>query len=339
MPYPIQDKLVIAIASSALFDLSESHKVFLENGTEEYRKFQRQHEDDPLPPGVAYPFVRRLLSLNDPENNDEPVEVTLLSRNDPDTGNRVFKTIKFYGLPITRAAFVSGRDSYRYIDAFNGSLFLSADQSNVEEAIKAGYPAGRVLQSTFEDDGDDRELRVAFDFDGVLVDDTAECIYQRDGLEAFQRAETQLALEPHAPGPLKRLFDEFGKLQKREIRRAELDRTYRPLVRTAIVTARNAPAHERLVTTLRNWGIQPDETFLLGGMDKSRILRVFKPHLFFDDQMTHLHGASGLVPSVHVPFGINNKAPIVREKTVVVKTSASEPREWGRIPVDEDLRK
>jgi len=137
VPYPIQDKLVIAVASSALFDLSESHQVWLDKGTDEYRKFQREHENDPLLPGVAYPFIKRLLSLNDPANNDEPVEVILLSRNDPDTGNRVFKTIQKYGLPITRGAFVSGRASYRYADAFNSSLFLSADQSNVQEAITA----------------------------------------------------------------------------------------------------------------------------------------------------------------------------------------------------------
>ena len=137
MPYPIQDKLVIAVASSALFDLSESHQVWLDKGTDEYRKFQREHENDPLLPGVAYPFIKRLLSLNDPANKDEPVEVILLSRNDPDTGNRVFKTIQKYGLPITRGAFVSGRDSYRYADAFNSSLFLLADQSNVQEAITA----------------------------------------------------------------------------------------------------------------------------------------------------------------------------------------------------------
>jgi len=318
VPYPIEDKLVIAIASSALFDLSESNQVYLDKGTEEYRKFQREHENVPLQPGVAFPFVKRLLGLNDSANNDEPVEVILLSRNDPDTGNRVFRTIQSYGLPITRAAFVSGRASYRYIDAFNGCLFLSANQSDVEEALASRYPAGRVLRSTFADDGQDRELRVAFDFDGVLIDDEAERVYQTGGLGAFQEAEAKMAWQPHTQGPLQRFFNELAKLQKREIRKAELNRTYKPLIRTAIITARNAPAHERLVTTLREWGIQPDETFLLGGMDKSRILRVFKPHLFFDDQMTHLENATDVAPCVHVPFGINNKRTVI-EKTVATK--------------------
>jgi 5'-nucleotidase len=277
--------------------------------------------------------VKRLLSLNDPQHNDEPVEVILLSRNDPDTGNRVLKTIKSYGLSITRAVFVSGRESYRYIDAFNGSLFLSANSWDVEEAIRSGYPAGRVLHSTCADDDQDRQLRVAFDFDGVLIDDAAERIYQLDGLAAFHKAESELALQPHASGPLKRLFDELAKLQKRELRRSELDKTYKPRIRTAIVTARNAPAHERLVTTLRNWGIQPDETFLLGGMDKSRILRVLKPHLFFDDQMTHLHGAAGVVPSVHVPFGISNKRPILEQAVVVKLSSAEDLNRSSGVPV------
>src|SRR4051794_36554316 len=310
MPFPIEQKLVVAVASSALFDLTESDRVYREKGTDAYREYQRAREDDVLKPGVAFPFIRRLLSLNHPADRDEPVEVILLSRNDPDTGLRVMNSIESHGLPISRAVFVSGRDPFRYIESFNASLFLSADEASVRGAIMNGLPAGRVLASTYTDDPNDRELRIAFDFDCALADDEAERVYQVEGLDGFQQAEVKRALEPHNPGPLKRLLAEIGRIQQREILKAERDAQYQLIIRTAIVTSRNAPAHKRVVTTLRSWGIRVDETFFLGGMDKQRILREFKPHLFFDDQLTHLP-ESGPVPSVHVPFGPANTA--VRE--------------------------
>jgi 5'-nucleotidase len=306
MAFPIEEKLVVAVASSALFDLSESDAVFVEKGAEAYREYQRRMESETLSPGVAFSFIRRLLTLNRPDEDDEPVEVILLSRNDPDTGLRVMNSIEAHGLPISRAVFVSGGDPFRYIDAFNASLFLSADERNVKEAIMKGLPAGRVLASTYTDDRNDHELRIAFDFDCVLADDEAERIYQLEGLEGFQQSEIKKALEPHNPGPLKRLLAEIGKIQQKEISRAQADARYRPIIRTAIVTSRNAPAHKRVVTTLRSWGIRVDETFFLGGMDKGRILQEFKPHLFFDDQMTHAGPAAGTAPSVHVPFGPTN---------------------------------
>lgn len=306
MPFPIEQKLVVAVASSALFDLSESQAVF-DQGEKAYREYQRLREAEILKRGVAFPFIERLLSLNHPAEDDEPVEVILLSKNDPDTGLRVMNSIEHYGLPISRAAFVRGRDPFRYLAAFNAALFLSADGKNVKEAVMKGLPAGQVLASTYTADPNDRELRVAFDFDGVIVDDEAERVYQIEGIDRFQESEVRRALEPHNPGPLKRLLEQIGRIHQREIARKEEQPDYQPVIRIAIITSRNAPAHKRVVTTLRAWGIEIDETFFLGGMDKNRILAEFKPHLFFDDQMTHAGPASGVVPSVHVPFGFINE--------------------------------
>lgn len=311
VPYPIDAKLVIAVASSALFDLSESDAIFREHGEERYRAYQREHQDNVLKQGVAFPFIRRLLSLNDPNEIDQPVEVILLSRNDPDTGLRVFNSIQSYGLAITRGAFVTGRAPYRYAAAFNASLFLSANEKDVREAIIAGHPAGMVLASQYEDDMNDVELRVAFDFDGVLVDDEAELVYHSTGeLQAFHDSEVLNVLRAHNPGPLKELLGKIAALQRRERERAERDPHYTSKVRIAIVTARNAPSHKRMITTLREWGIQVDETFFLGGIEKRRILEVFAPHIFFDDQRVHLDAAVSVVPSVHVPFGIKNVEPV-----------------------------
>ncbi|MFA5027060.1 MAG: 5'-nucleotidase [Candidatus Methylomirabilota bacterium] len=307
MSFPIDEKLVVAIASSALFNLTESHAVFVEQGEEAYREHQKLKEDMKLFPGVAFPFIKRLLSLNRPADLYEPIEVVLLSRNDPDTGLRVMNSIEQYGLPISRAAFVRGGDPFRYIESFNASLFLSADEKNVREAVMNGHPAGRVLASNFTDDPSDHQLRIAFDFDGVIADDQAERIYQIEGLAGFQKHEVKKALVPHNPGPLKRLVQEIGRIHQRELARAKAEKGYEPVVRIAIVTSRNAPAHKRVVTTLRAWGVGIDETFFLGGMDKNRVLSVFKPHLFFDDQMTHAGPMAGTVPSVHVPFGVKNE--------------------------------
>ena len=310
MAYDIEGKLVIAIASSALFDLREADAIFREKGPKEYREYQRRNEDHPLRQGVAFPFVKRILRVNDRFPGERPVEVILLSRNDPDTGLRVFKSIEHYGLDITRAAFVNGRDPFRYMDAFNASLFLSGNPKDVRAAIAQGLPAGLVFRAQhYDDDDEDEELRIAFDFDGVLADDSAEQVFQRGQLELFHQSERELRKQALGEGPLKRFFAEIARIQQMELALAEQDPNHKPRIRTAIVTARNAPAHERVVTTLREWGIQVDEVFFLGGIEKRRILEVFRPHLFFDDQLSHIEGAAGVVPSVHVPFGIANAEP------------------------------
>jgi 5'-nucleotidase len=309
MPYQLEDKLVIAVASSALFDLSESDRVFHEEGVEVYRQYQRDNENVILGAGVAMPLIKRLLRLNQGAE-ESLVEVILLSRNDPDTGLRVFNSIEHYKLDISRAVFVSGGNPFRYMNSFNASLVLSASADDVRRAVDRGLPAGRVFPTTYTDKEDDLELRIAFDFDGIVVDDSAEAVFKRAGLDAFRASEQEHAAEPLERGPLAKFFSEIARLQRVERERKAKDPTYEPRLRTAIVTARNAPAHKRVVTTLREWGIEVDETFFLGGIDKSRILQEFRPHIFFDDQLLHIEGVAGATPSAHVPFGIANEPSI-----------------------------
>jgi 5'-nucleotidase len=300
MAYPIEDKLVIGVASSALFNLEESDRVYREQGVDSYRQYQRTNEKTVLEPGIAFPLIKHILELND--DTDRPVEVVLLSRNDPDTGLRVRNSIEFHGLDISRAAFVSGRNPFEYADAFNASLCLSANAADVERAAEAGVPAGCVLQTRFSDEDPKGELRIAFDFDGVIVDDSAEAFYQREGLEEFLVREQACAAEPMPLGPLHRFFSGVAKLQQREAKKKEKSVGYKPRVRIAIVTARNAPADARVVHCLRKWGIEVDEAFFLGGIEKSRILKLFKPHIFLDDQLGHVKAAAEFVPCAHVPF-------------------------------------
>ncbi len=303
MPYPIEKKLVIGISSSALFDLSESDKVFRENGEDEYRKFQESHIDDILEKGVAFPFIRRFLNLNNHFPELEPVEVVLLSRNSPETGLRVFRSIQHYGLNITRAAFFSGKSPFIYNDAFNLSLFLSANKDDVSNALNSGFPAGLVLDTKIEDDADDNELRLAFDFDGVIVDDEAEKVYKQTGsLDAFQQSEVLKKMQPMQGGPLSALFQRISFFQKLETERKKTEPAYSRMLKIAIVTARNAPAHERMVNTLKSWDISVDEAFFMGGIDKKRVLEVMKPHIYFDDQKVHLSQIDN-IPMVHIPFG------------------------------------
>lgn len=306
MPYPIEQKLVIAVASSALFDLAESDRVFREQGERAYRKYQEAHLDAPLRKGVAFPFVRRFLSVNQRFPEQCPVEVVLLSRNSVITGKRVFHSIQHHGLDISRAAFLEGKSPYAYIPAFNASLFLSANKSDVLQAIDYGHPAGTVLPSQVVDDEDDPELRIAFDFDGVIADDASERVFKAGSLEAFQEYETSHSQVPHGPGPLADLFRKISHLQHLEDSAVADDPEYRRVLRTAIVTARNAPSHERVITTLEHWGVDANEVFFLGGMKKDRILNVLKPHMFFDDQRSHLESDAGDVPMVHIPFGVSN---------------------------------
>ena len=306
MAFPIENKLVVAVSSSALFDLSESDKVYNECGLQEYRRYQEQNIDVPLGKGVAFPFVKRLLSFNELFADEQPVEVVLLSRNSPETGLRVFRTIKHYGLNISRASFFSGESPYKYLPAFNASLFLSASERDVKNACDAGYAAGRVLKSEVMDDVLDSELRIAFDFDGVIADDDSEKIYQEHGLQAFHKHEAATKATPLDPGPLADLLIKISNLQKLEMERMKEDADYRRQLKISIVTARNAPAHERVVNTLKSWGVEVTEAFFLGGISKDRVLEIMRPHIFFDDQMSHLDHLRN-VPAVHIPMGIANE--------------------------------
>lgn len=306
MAYPIEKKLVIGIASSALFDLTESDEVFQREGEDVYRAYQEKHLDDVLQKGVAFPFIRRFLNLNRYFPDLEPAEVVLLSRNSPETGLRVFRSIEHYGLNITRAAFFSGTSPFMYNDAFNLSLFLSANKNDVKRAVEAGFPAGLVLNTRIDDDENDNELRLAFDFDGVIADDEAEQVYKQHGLDAFSQQESILRLKPLQDGPLADLLRRIAYYQQLQEAARKEDASLPKLMKIAIVTARNAPSHERVIHTLKSWNISVDEAFFLGGIEKKRVLDVMKPHIYFDDQLSHLHRMEN-IPMVHIPFGITNK--------------------------------
>ncbi len=311
MSYDLKDRLVIGVASSAMFDLSESHAVFERDGEEKYRKFQEKNLSKPLPRGMAFSFIKRVLSLNDlsddPEGNPL-VEVVLLSRNDPDTGLRVMKSIAHYGIQMTRAIFMQGRSPYEYIPALNISLFLSANAKDVSDAIKLNFPAGQVLNSAIVDDEQDEGLRIAFDFDGVLADDEAEVVmHKTKDLHKFHEHEVKNVMQPHNPGPLQEFLIRISRIQSAEEERRRVDPAYQNRLRVSIVTARNAPSHERAIKTLKSWGVMANDAFFLGGIEKAKVLAVLKPHIFFDDQPVHLGPAASVVPSVHIPFGVKNE--------------------------------
>ena len=308
MAYDLKNRLVIGLSSSALFDLSESDEVFQNQGEELYRDYQRTHQNEILEKGAAFNFILRLLSLNEISPKNPLVEVILLSKNDPDTGLRVMNSIKYYDLDITRAVFLQGRSPHPYIPAFKISLFLSADESDVKLAVESGLPAGRVLGESAKsfEDNENNELRVAFDFDGVLVDDESEKVFRESGLEDFQRSEMNNVDVIPGEGLLKNLLDKLSQIQKYEQVYAKENLNYQQKLRISIVTARNAPAHERVIKTMRSWGITINEAFFLGGVEKNAVLEVLRPHIFFDDQLGHATPASKIVTAVHIPFGITN---------------------------------
>jgi len=305
MSFELEEKLVIAIASSALFDLSESDKIFQKEGVKKYEEYQKSNLSVVLDKGIAFPFIKRLLSLNKIDSENKPIEVILLSRNSINTGLRVFRSISEYDLDITRAAFFSGSSPYKYIPTYSASLFLSANEADVKEAIKQGYPAGQVFGSKTIDDDDDSELRIAFDFDGVIASDESEIVYKERGIKMYHEYEKNHANQPLDIGPVGDLLKKVSKIQEKERTYSLLNPKYKPKLRTSIVTARNAPAHERVITTLDHLGIEVDEAFFLGNILKKNILDIMKPHIFFDDQKTHLLDLNN-VPAVHIPFGIAN---------------------------------
>lgn len=309
MPYELENRLVVGVASSALFDLAESDAYFRKNGEDDYRRYQDDHIDHCLQPGVAFPFIQRLLGLNDLRADSDPVvEVIVLSKNDPSTGLRVLRSVKSHNLAISRAIFTQGQAPYQYIRALDMSLFLSANRTDVDAATKLGYPAGHVLPSTAVYDPSDTSLRVAFDFDGVLGDDEAERVFKESGsLADFQAHEIKHQDRALVPGPLKNLLQDLNMIQNLETAKRENEPSYEPRLRISLITARNAPAHERAVHSLAAWDVAVNDAFFLGGIEKSRVLEVMKPHIFFDDQASHLVPASSFVAGVHIPYGIANE--------------------------------
>jgi 5'-nucleotidase len=308
MAYPIDKKLVVGVSTNALFNLNKEDEIFNNEGVEAFRKYQSENRDAVIERGLAFAFVRRFLNINNIFPNEKPVEVVLLSKNSPETGLRVFNSIKQYGLDISRAAFTSGRSPFEYIPAYNIALFLSTNKDDVKNAIDKNYPAGIILNTEIHDDESDLELRIAFDFDGVLAGDTAEKVYQKNkDLSEFHEYEKLHSKEPLEPGLMLKFFQKLSFFQKLENKRLAGDPLYKKVLRTAIITARNAPAHERAVNTLNSWDVNVDEMFFLGGIDKRRVLEVLKPHLFIDDQLNHLDKSLVDIPLVHIPFGVINE--------------------------------
>lgn len=302
------EQLVVAVSSRALFDLESEHRLFEEQGYEAFREHQELSRDKPLRPGVAFPFVRRLLGLNRLFPGREPFRVVALSRNSPETACRFFNSCRHHRLPVNAGAFTSGQSTFPYISAFGVSLFLSANPESVTSAIEAGLPGGLVLSGAGAGDDDvDPTLRIAFDFDGVLADDESERCFQKEGLAAFERLETEKASTPHEPGPLRDLFAKlsfFQRLDREE--RGKGNPYFKPAIRISIVTSRGATSEERLITTLRSFGMSAAELFLMDGLDKRSVLETLRPHIFFDDQLRHLERTQGSIPSVLIPFGIHN---------------------------------
>jgi len=299
MAVNFDEKLVVAISSRALFDLDESHAVFEREGVDAYCAYQIEHENTPLQPGTAFPLVKKLLALNGNNLENPKVEVILLSRNSADTGLRVFNSIKHHNLNITRASFTRGESTHKYIPAFGADLFLSSNPEDVQQALAAGHAAATILPSTVELNTSD-QLRIAFDGDAVIFSDESERIFKQQGLKAFSANESAAANTPLMGGPFKGFLAALHAIQ------AEYPSEESP-IRTALITARAAPAHERVIRTLREWNIRIDEALFLGGMDKGAFLKAFGADIFFDDQKRHCDSARVHVATGHVPHGVANE--------------------------------
>ena len=296
MTMSLDNKLVVGISSRALFDLEFENALYEEQGLQAYLEYQRNHEQDILKPGTAFPLIRALHKLND--GGEQMVEIIIMSKNSADTSLRIFNSIEHYGLAISRAALVGGNKIAPYLSAFRTGLFLSANEEDVQEAIDAGVAAGLICaHDDLEIQPDEviDQIRIAFDGDAVIFSDESEKIFKSQGLEAFEAHERLNARKPLPEGPFAKLLATISKVQK------QFPTDNMP-IRTALVTARNAPAHERVIRTLMAWGVRIDEAFFLGGVQKSDFLKAFGAHIFFDDQAVHTEPASRLVPAARVPY-------------------------------------
>jgi 5'-nucleotidase len=294
----LDGRLVVAITSRALFDFEDENRIFEAGDDRAYMQLQLERLDAPARPGVAFSLVNKLLAFN-ADVEPRRVEVVILSRNDPVSGMRVFRSCRHYGLPIERGVFTRGQSPWRYLQPLGAHLFLSANEADVRQALDNRVPAARVYpHSARASDAHPFEVRIAFDGDAVLFSDEAERVFQREGLAAFQSHELEHATSPLAPGPFKPLLVALQRLQGAASEHMR--------IRTALVTARSAPAHERAIRTLMDWQIEVDEAMFLGGLPKGAFLREFEPDFFFDDQIGHITNAAPHVPAGHVAAGVSN---------------------------------
>lgn len=308
MPLDLSDTLVVGISATALFHLEEADRVFNEKRLEDpdtsieaYRSYMLEREHILLEPGAGFPLIRALLSLNRYQVEGEPplVEVVIMSRNSPETGLRVLQTIKALDLKVSRSAFTAGESVVDYLEAFDVDLFLTTSVDDAQKVIDSRACAAAILHRRPENDSEipEGQVRIAFDGDAVLFDDSSELVFKNSGLTAFQQSEDLNQNIPLKEGPYALFLKKLSRLQERLPIRVE----FSP-VRIALVTARSSPADVRVIKTLREWGVYVDEAFFLGGIGKSRVLKAFRPHIFFDDQDVHLEPASKIVPSGKVPY-------------------------------------
>ena len=300
MPSSLQDQLVVAISSRALFDFEAENRLFEAGDAHAYMQLQLGKLDEPAAPGVAFSLVKKLLAFNEGGAATlKRVEVVMLSRNDPASGMRVFRSAQAHGLPIQRGVFTQGRDPFPYLKPLGAHLFLSANRADVAQALARGHPAAQVAtQAVRASDAHPDEVRIAFDGDAVLFSDEAERVFQSGGLDAFQSHERDKAALPLPPGPFQPFLAALNRLQQSGSQAMR--------IRTALVTARSAPAHERAIRTLMRWGVSVDEAMFLGGLPKGEFLREFQPDFFFDDQAGHIQHAAQHVPAGHVAGGVRN---------------------------------
>jgi 5'-nucleotidase len=295
MGYSLSDKLVVAVSSRALFDLEAENTIFEEMGLDGYYDYQLQNENTPLSKGTGYRLVENLLKINSYfPATEKQVEVIILSKNNAATSLRITNAIKECNLDISRSGWTSGNDLSNYLKAFKVDLFLSANDADVINAIKSGVAAAKILpshESVHNSLGD--QVRIAFDGDAVLFSEESELVYKEHGLEAFVEHEKSNMHNPMEQGPFAKFLFTISKIQDKFKDKVSP-------IRTALVTARGAPTHERVIKTLNAWGVRIDEAFFLGGTDKYEVLEAFGADIFFDDQDVHLNLSSSVVPSAKV---------------------------------------
>lgn len=291
MAYSLENKLVVAISSRALFNLDKENEIFEKEGAQKYIDYQVQNENTPIEKGTAYSLIKGLLKLN--ASFEEPiVEVIVMSRNTPESGLRIFNTIDALGLDIKRAAFTGGEPISKYLSAFKADLFLSKHTEDVQDAINAGFAAALVYDPPSGFEPSETEIRLAFDGDAVIFSEGSELIYKTQGIDEFEKHEIANELLPLGDGPFAKLFRALFEIKKKEPN----------LIRIALVTSRNIPTHKRVILTFRNWGVNVDEAFFMGGVPKHNLLKAFNPHIFFDDQEAHLDNSAREIPSAKVPY-------------------------------------
>ncbi|XP_078256251.1 cytosolic 5'-nucleotidase 1A-like [Rhinoraja longicauda] len=293
--------ITIAVSSRTLFNMAEERAIYETDGLESYVKFQQEHENEPLKKGLAFALMKALETVNSRlhelyPGTDEMFDVVLMTNNHAQVGVRLINSINHYGLSIERFCLTGGTSPISYLKAYHTNLYLSSDPVKVAKALSEGIAAATLCHLDKDAQLSEQQLRVAFDGDSFVSQEPNEkssknymladslCDYEPKPTPQMQQTGRGGATEP-GKGLLVGFLEAIGKIQKKFY--AKNQRMDCPIRVYLIIKKGGSAVGLKALKTIRSWGLDVDEAFILSGLSATVLLNKICPHIYLDEQSLH----------------------------------------------------